>query len=131
MADAVRTEELAQLLRTKSRGMTIRQAAEKAGVSPATLWRAEKGEALKDIDIIGRLCDWIGVPPSRVLASVKTLNAMEGDEIEHGTKESTADMIEAHLRADRDLDAGTADALSNAFRALYEVSQKKKSRDKK
>ncbi len=131
MADAVRAEELAQLLRTKRRGMTIRQAAEKAGVSPATMWRAEKGEAIRDVDVIGRLCDWLGVPPSRVLVSVRTVSAMHGDEIEHGVKESTADMIEAHLRADKNLAPGTADALSNAFRTLYEAYPKKNNRDKK
>jgi hypothetical protein len=38
----------------------------------------------------------------------------------HEAGESTPDIVEAHLRADRNLDAKTAAAFGRIFRAAYE-----------
>ena len=124
MENAVNATELAKLIRRRrqSRALTIRSAATEADVSPATLWRAEKGEPPTDIRVINRLCHWLGIPASRVMTSVNSVESHNNNRIQHGTGESTAEMIEAHLRADRDLDPETAAALGDAFRRLYELS---------
>jgi len=124
MTDPVDMRELAAMVRGRrqARSLTIRKAALDAGVSPATLWRVEKGDAPTDVRVISRLCDWLGVPVSRVMTAGEPIGSDTSDPIEHGRGESTAEMVEAHLRADRHLDAETAAALADAFKRMYEIS---------
>lgn len=124
MTDPVDIRELAAMVRGRrqARSLTIRQAALEAGVSPATLWRIEKGDAPTDVRVISGLCHWLGVPVSRVMTVDQPDESENSDRIQHGPGESTAEMIEAHLRADRDLDADTAAALADAFKRMYEIS---------
>lgn len=126
----VRREELGELIRTRRRQdrLTLEQAAQQCGVSPATLWRLERqgtdavGRRLPEPDTgtLGAVTRWLGVSMDRVL---ETPVAPAADSIAHGQHESTPDIIEAHLRADRKLDPQAAAALGRMFRLAYDQFQ--------
>lgn len=126
-ARVVRIEDLSRLIQAKRKaeGLTLEQVALRTGLSAATLSRLERqriatrGEgrtAAPDTRTLAALTRWIGVPIERVID--------RGDEAmdtgPHPTDPSTPDVVEAHLRADRNLDAETAAALGRMFRAAYE-----------
>ena len=126
----IRREELGELIRTRRKrdGLTLQQAAQQCKVSAATLWRLEKqaddrtGKKFPEPDTmtLGRVTHWLGVSLDRVL---ETSVASATDSIGHSTNDSTPDMIEAHLRADRKLDPQSAAALGRIFRVAYEQFQ--------
>ncbi len=122
----VQIEELGSLIRQKRRaeGITLEQAARQCGVSPATLSRLERrttaaasGQEMPtpDMRTISAITGWIGVavtgggfePVPRIAAPGVSENA------------SVPTMVEAHLRADRNLNADTAGLLARMFRAAY------------
>ena len=49
---------------------------------------------------------------------------------ENSTLASTPEVIEAHLRADRDLDDDTAEAIAKMVRSAYELNRRKSSSNK-
>lgn len=129
----VRREELGELIRTRRRQdrLTLEQAAQGCGVSAATLWRLEKqgtavaggaGKRLPEPDTmtLGAVTRWLGVSLDRI---VETSIISATDSIAHGRGDSTPDIIEAHLRADRKLDPQAAAALGRMFRLAYEQFQ--------
>lgn len=63
---------------------------------------------------LSALTHWIGVSIDRVLDSEDD----KGDGLQQA--DSTPDIVEAHLRADRNLDPKTAAVLGRMFRAAYE-----------
>ncbi len=123
----VRIEDLSRLIRAKRKadGLTLEQVAGRIGLSAATLSRLERQQiatrgggraAAPDMRTLAALTRWLGVSIERVID--------RGDDAvdvaTHRADESTPDVVEAHLRADRNLDADTAAALGRMFRTAYE-----------
>jgi transcriptional regulator with XRE-family HTH domain len=83
---------LSTLIQEKRKGISIREAAAKAGVGFSTLARLERKAAIKpDLDTLTRIASWLGV-------SVAVLFAQ-------------SQPVQAHLRARKQLSSTTADAL--------------------
>ena len=113
MADAIDLELLGQRLRKvrNERDMTLEEVWKATGVSVPTLSRIERGDA-KGIqgETLITLAGWIGT-------SAKLWKRADA-------VDSTPDVVELHLRADKNLDRKTADALAQLFRAAYDQMKK-------
>lgn len=113
------TEELGRAVRRKREQLSasLRDVANATGVSASTLSRIENGTGKPDADNIARLTTWLDVPMERIFGSWS-----EGEEaraVVYFPRESTPEIVEAHLRADRNLTSETASALSELFRVAY------------
>lgn len=108
--------------------MTLEQASEQIGVSAATLSRLER---LRHEGHLGDNGKGSFVPDTRTLTAVaRWLNMSLGgvvvDDLEAASAamqregESVPDVVEAHLRADRNLDDESARALAQMFRMTYD-----------
>ena len=119
MAEPVDVAILGERLKRerKARDLTLRDVSEQADVSVATLSRIERGDA-KSVDspTLLALSKWIGA------RAAEFLDRPDLGDIEQRTqgKRTTPDVVELHLRADRNLDKQTAMALAKMFRAAYE-----------
>ena len=116
----VNTEELGRAIRRKreSLGLSLRDVADETSVSASTLSRIENGTGKPDADNIARLTGWLDVPMERILGRQGTDS--EGEKaVVYFARESTPEIVEAHLRADRNLTPETASALSELFRVAY------------
>jgi transcriptional regulator with XRE-family HTH domain len=116
----VNTVELGRSIRRKREeaGLSLRDVADETGVSASTLSRIENGTGKPDADNIARLTAWLDVPMERIMGG----HHQEGDEaraVVYFPQESTPEIVEAHLRADRNLSPETAKALSELFRVAY------------
>jgi transcriptional regulator with XRE-family HTH domain len=116
----VNTEELGRAIRRKreSLGLSLRDVADETAVSASTLSRIENGTGKPDADNIARLTNWLDVPMERILGG----GGEHGDTpkpVVYFARESTPEIVEAHLRADRNLTPETATALSELFRVAY------------
>lgn len=116
----VNTVELGRAIRRKREetGLSLRDVADETGVSASTLSRIENGTGKPDADNIARLTGWLNVPVERIMSG----RDMESDEeraVVYFPQESTPEIVEAHLRADRSLTPETAKALSELFRVAY------------
>jgi len=116
----VNTTELGRAIRRKREelGMSLRDVADETGVSASTLSRIENGTGKPDADNIARLTAWLNVPMERIMGG----RQLEGDEarpVVYFPQEAMPDIVEAHLRADRNLTPETAKALSELFRVAY------------
>jgi transcriptional regulator with XRE-family HTH domain len=100
--------------RTRQR-ITLRQAAHKTGISAATISRFERGAQNPDLPTLNKLIDWLELDRSAVFAPPK-----KGKQPEP----ATPDQVAVLLRADRNLDPGTARALSNLFKSAYDEFSK-------
>ncbi len=110
MTSYVDSQQLAIMVRTKRGEAGLRQVAQEIGdISPSTLSRVENGK-LPDMDTYLRLCDWLEVDPAHFFK-----NTSEAD----NPQLDTPDLIEVHLRADRELDQETATALATMVKAAY------------
>lgn len=114
------TEELGRAVHRKREelGASLRDVADVTGVSASTLSRIENGTGKPDADNIARLTNWLDVPMERIMGN----RPGEGDEakaVVYFPRESTPEIVEAHLRADRNLTSETASALSELFRVAY------------
>jgi transcriptional regulator with XRE-family HTH domain len=98
------------------REATLKKVAGETEVSIATLSRIERGEA-KGVDspTLMALSKWIGVDAKEFL----TRPEVELPKLPP-RKQGTPDVVELHLRADRNLDRQTAITLAKMFRAAYE-----------
>lgn len=108
---------LAALIKAKRREQDIglREAAEQSGISPSTLSRLERGVgATPDGDTMAKLSKWLKVFVEELLYGEQS-NQEEVEEREL----STPDVIEVHLRADKNLSPETASALAELVRAAY------------
>ena len=116
----VNTIELGRAIRRKREdaGMSLRDAANETGVSASTLSRIENGTGKPDADNIARLTSWLNVPMERVMSG-RQPQGDEGQPVIYFPQEATPDIVEAHLRADRNLSPETAKALSELFRVAY------------
>src|SRR6266567_9261716 len=115
----INTAELGGAVRRRreERGLSLRDVADETGVSASTLSRIENGTGKPDADNIARLAAWLDMPIERVMHhSHGTSNPKP---VVYYPHESTPEIIEAHLRADRQLTPETAKALSELFRVAY------------
>lgn len=100
--------QLAERLRERRGSLSIRQAAQEAGVSFSTLSRVEAG-AHPDLATFTRLCAWLGVSPSRFFTPV--------------VEREISPLEEAitHLRSDPRLSAEAAAKIGSVLTDLYDA----------
>ena len=115
----VNTEELGRAVRRRREelGLSLRDVATRTAVSASTLSRIENGTGKPDADNIARLTSWLDVPMERILSG--RLGQTEEAPVVYYPQEPTPEIVEAHLRADRNLTPETAAALSELFRVAY------------
>ncbi len=121
MTTRLAVNKLAGAIKAKREKRGLREAAEEIGdVSASTLSRIEQGKA-PDLETFLRLCDWLQMPPEAFIESddpgADDNFGMDGPS--PSPSMSTLQVIEVHLRADRELDPESADALANMVRAAY------------
>ena len=97
--------------------LSLRDVADKTQVSASTLSRIENGTGKPDADNIARLTDWLDMPIDRVMR--KKSNSDDVEAVVYYPHEATPEIVEAHLRADKNLSEDTAKALSELFRVAY------------
>lgn len=98
---------LGGLVRKHRDNKTLRQAAEEIGVGHATLIRVESGR-VPDVETFGKICRWLGKDPGDFLGfPAATEGAAPSELIE----------IAAHLRAERDPQPATVNALARMILA--------------
>src|SRR5438128_12476263 len=116
----VNTLELGSAVRRRreQQGLSLRDVADETGVSASTLSRIENGTGKPDADNIARLTAWLNMPIERVMHHGNR-RAGEPAPVIYYPHESTPEVVEAHLRADRHLTPETAKALSELFRVAY------------
>ena len=116
----VNTVELGRAIRRKreEQGLSLRDVADETGVSASTLSRIENGTGKPDADNIARLTAWLNVPVERIMSG-RDSESDEERAVVYFPQESTPEIVEAHLRADRSLTPETAKALSELFRVAY------------
>lgn len=116
----VNTEELGRAVkrRREELGLSLRDVADKTSVSPSTLSRIENGTGKPDADNIARLTAWLEVPVERIL-SARPSQDDSTPAVIYYPQEPVPQIVEAHLRADRNLTPETASALSELFRVAY------------
>ena len=112
------TKDRTHRRRREQQGLSLRDVAEKTGVSASTLSRIENGTGKPDADNIARLAAWLDMPIERVMHH-RSGGAAEPKPVVYYPHESTPEIVEAHLRADRQLTPETAKALSELFRVAY------------
>jgi transcriptional regulator with XRE-family HTH domain len=120
----VELSDIGKLIREKRtrEGLSLVAASQESGVSPATLSRIERrtdsfstNQSLPDVRTLDALTSWLGVSISGAGFSATLISPNA-----HLEPFSTPDVVEAHLRADRNLDAKKAELLAQVFRAAYE-----------
>ena len=116
----VNTSELGNAVRRRreEQGLSLRDVADKTGVSASTLSRIENGTGKPDADNIARLASWLNMPIERVMHHGPR-GASDPNPVVYYPHESTPEIVEAHLRADKHLSPETAKALSELFRVAY------------
>jgi transcriptional regulator with XRE-family HTH domain len=117
MPQGIDPEWLGERLRgvRKKRELTLQDVAEQTGISIATLSRIERGAALTvQSDTLVILADWMDTEVNMLKKEPSPVKK-KGRTIEY-----TPDIVELHLRADKNLDRKTAIALAKLFRSVYE-----------
>lgn len=116
----VNTEELGRAVRRRREelGLSLRDVADKTSVSASTLSRIENGTGKPDADNIARLTAWLEVPVERIL-NTRSPQDEGAPAVVYYPQEPVPEIVEAHLRADRNLTPETAAALSELFRVAY------------
>ena len=116
----VDTEELGRAIRRRREelGLSLRDVANETGVSASTLSRIENGTGKPDAENIAGLTSWLDVPMERILGG-RHSESVDSKAVVYYPEEPTPEIVEAHLRADRNLTPETAAALSELFRVAY------------
>ena len=116
----VNTEELGRAVRRRREelGLSLRDVANETSVSASTLSRIENGTGKPDADNIARLTGWLDVPMERILSG-RDPKAESTEAVVYYPQEPVPEIVEAHLRADKNLTPDTAAALSELFRVAY------------
>ena len=102
--------------------LSLRDVADVTDVSASTLSRIENGTGKPDADNIARLTNWLDMPVDRVMK--RQGNDEEVEPVIYYPHEATPEIVEAHLRADKNLTPETAKALSELFRVAYSQFKK-------
>lgn len=120
----VGVNEIGTLLRRSRRvqRLTLSEASEEIGVSAATLSRLERRldtstssqtASMPDVRTLDLICKWLGVSVAGGVLTESERGDVQTSDI------STPMAVEAHLRADRNLDSSTASLLARMFSAAY------------
>ena len=114
----ISTAELGKAIkrRREELKLSLRDVGDLTDVSASTLSRIENGTGRPDADNIARLTQWLDIPVDRLM----THTSANVEPVIYYPHEKTPDIIEAHLRADKDLSPETAKALSELFRVAYQ-----------
>jgi len=104
--------------------LSLRDVAHKINVSASTLSRIENGIGTPDSATLARLASWLGIPLERLMrGSLMDVVHGESESIQEPViyfpTESTPNIVEAHLRADRNLNPEMAKSLAELFRVAY------------
>src|SRR5476651_479230 len=78
--------------------LSLRDVADVTEVSASTLSRIENGTGRPDADNIARLTQWLDMPVDRLMKKHTTDNV---EPVIYYPHEATPEIVEAHLRADR------------------------------
>ena len=117
MTDGIDVDWLGARLRRirKKRELTLQGVSNQTGITVATLSRIERGASknLKASTLLV-LSEWMGISVRKFADSPKGVVSRKH------VPEETPDIVELHLRADKNLTKETAKALSNLFRTAYE-----------
>ena len=114
----INTMELGRALkrRREELGLSLRDVTNQTDVSSSTLSRIENGTGKPDADNIARLTSWLDMPVDRLM---KKTDQTQVEPVIYYPHEATPEIVEAHLRADKNLTPETAKALSELFRVAY------------
>ena len=95
-------------------GLGLRASAEESKISASTLSRIERGAAtsLPDAATLNKLADWLDTSVSSILG-VEERN-------DNSPMLTTPEIVEVHLRADKELNPKTAQSLATMFKMMYE-----------
>jgi transcriptional regulator with XRE-family HTH domain len=120
------TQRISLLIKAKRRengDLTVREAAKEAKISAATFSRlgSGKSDALPDLATLKKLANWLGTTIDNLIGSemVVTPNEIEC---------TTPEIVEVHLRADKNLSPETAKALATMFTEIYNNVSKNRSK---
>ena len=116
----INTIELGRAIkrRREELGLSLRDVADVTQVSASTLSRIENGTGKPDADNIARLTSWLDMPVDRVMKK-QGGSSEDVEAVVYYPHEATPEIVEAHLRADKNLTPETAKALSELFRVAY------------
>jgi transcriptional regulator with XRE-family HTH domain len=119
----INTVELGRAIkrRREEMGLSLRDVADVTNVSASTLSRIENGTGKPDADNISRLTTWLDMPVDRIM---KNQQSDDVEAVVYYPHEATPEIVEAHLRADKNLTPDTAKALSELFRVAYQQFSK-------
>lgn len=121
MSDGIDVEWIGKRLQRlrKQRDLTLREVFAQTGVPIPTLSRIERGAANSlDSTTLLALTEWMGI-------SMADLRASPSPVKKHGKEiQETPDIVELHLRADKNLSKETASALATLFRTAYDHYKK-------
>lgn len=98
--------------------MGLRAVADATGVSASTISRIENGTCQPSTENIVRLAEWLRMPMERFIGVRDPENEQTAPVIYY-PQEATPDIVEVHLRADRNLSPEAASALAEMFRVAY------------
>jgi len=96
--------------------LSLREAAEKAGVSAPTLSRIRqkrRNGPRPDVDTLVKVIRWVGVPIDKIVGVSAAENSFPSP------RRNTMEEIEVHLRADKNLSAEAAEAIARMVRVAY------------
>jgi transcriptional regulator with XRE-family HTH domain len=104
--------------------LSLREVATNISVSASTLSRIENGIGVPDSATLARLAAWLGIPLERLMRGslIDTGDIAAATHVEpviYYPTESMPSIVEAHLRADRNLKPDMAKALAELFRVAY------------
>ena len=112
MKNDVNIERLATMTRTKRGSRGLREVAIEIGnISPSTLSRVENGK-MPDLETFLLLCDWLEVSAAEFIRNTQSTTS-------EAEKASVANRVDILLRADKNLDPATANALAALVKAAY------------
>ena len=116
----INTVELGRAIkrRREELKLSLRDVADVINVSASTLSRIENGTGKPDADNIARITNWLDMPVDRVMRSSNN-NEQGVEAVVYYPHEAMPEIVEAHLRADKNLSPETAKALSELFRVAY------------
>jgi transcriptional regulator with XRE-family HTH domain len=118
----VRLEELGELIRAKrhKERLTLEQAAQQIGVSAATLSRWERQGGGEHAPAHSSSARMPKTPDMRTITAITRWLGVTSEELMSDTLPPVPDVVEMHLRADRNIDPVTAEKLGRMFRLAYD-----------
>ena len=114
MISTINTELLSSMIKSKRSGLGLRATADKiGGVSAATISRIEQGK-VPDVQTFIKICRWLEVPTDKFILGERTTIS----------KMNNKDLVISQLRADRELDKGTLEAIVRMIDLAYTKTSK-------